>query len=70
MNPSAEERARLMKEVLHDLFLELPIVQERHKDKADRHQQATPGFEVGIFQQLAHATNLITKNSVHSASLT
>ena len=38
VNPSAEERACLMKEVHHDLSLELSIAQERHKGKADRHR--------------------------------
>ena len=37
VNPSAEERARLMKEVHHDLSLELSIAQERHKEKVDQH---------------------------------
>ena len=79
VNPSAEERARLMNEVHHDLSLELSIAQGRHKEKVDRHRQAIPDFKVGdtwssyyvsIFQQLAHATNLTTKSWVYSASLT
>ena len=47
MNPSAEERARLMKEVHQDLSLELSLAQEQHKERADRHRSTTPGFKVG-----------------------
>ena len=47
VDPSAEQRARLMEEVHHDLSLELSIAQERHKEKADRHRQVIPDFKVG-----------------------
>ena len=47
VNPSAEERARPMKEVHHDISLELSIAQGRHKEKVDRHRQAVPDFKVG-----------------------
>ena len=47
MNPSAEGRARVLKELHHDLSLELSLAGERYKKQADRHRSATPKFSVG-----------------------
>ena len=47
MNPSAEEQARLLKEVHHELTLELTLAQERHKELADNQRAIGPSFKVG-----------------------
>jgi hypothetical protein len=46
MNHS-EGRARVLKELHHDLSLELSLARERYKKQADRHRSATPTFSVG-----------------------
>ena len=47
VNPSAEDRARILEELHHDLSLELSLASERYKKQADRHRSATPHFVVG-----------------------
>jgi hypothetical protein len=47
VNTSTEEWAHLMKEIHQDMYLELSLAQDRHKERADRHQLTTPGFKVG-----------------------
>ena len=49
INPSAEDRARLLEDVHRDLSLELTLVGERYKEQADRHRLDAPQFEVGDF---------------------
>ena len=44
MNPSAEEQARLLKEVHHDLTVELTLAQEPHKELADNQRAVAPGM--------------------------
>lgn len=47
VNPSAEERARRLKDLHQDLSLELSLACARHKDQADRRRSPTPNFVVG-----------------------
>ena len=49
VNPSAEDRARLLEDVHRDLSLELTLAGERYKEQADRHRLDAPQFEVGDF---------------------
>jgi hypothetical protein len=44
---SAEGRAQVLKELHHDLSLELSLAGERYKKSVDRHQSATPKFSIG-----------------------
>ena len=77
VNPFAKERARLMKEVHNDLSQNSPLLRNDTKGRfidisrlyLILKSATWSGYYVGIFRQLAHAPNLITKSWVRSASL-
>ena len=47
VNPSAEERARRLKEIHQDLILELVNAQDRQMSSANNHRAPAPNFQVG-----------------------
>jgi hypothetical protein len=47
VNPSAEERAKRLGQVQHDLMAELKLTQEWQKKQADRRCKDHPNFKVG-----------------------
>ena len=58
VNPSAEDRARILEELHHDLSLELSLASERYKKQADRHRSATPHFVVWRHGLVVTSTHL------------
>ena len=49
VNPTAEDRARLLEDVHRDLSWELTLAGERYKEQADRLCSDAPRFAVGDF---------------------